>query len=284
MDWDSVWYDEGVCTDWQGHVAPSLEVASLPGKGRGVRAVSRLRAGTLLLAERAMALSPEPELVQRLVSFQETLDVDDPRRICLNLMCDGGLLPLAAPVPLCLWPPKGHGSTDRAVDLCRMQRIVDLNAYRCAPPVSEYAFTTQDSTPSDAERHQTYGLFVLGALFNHSCAPNMAKVLLRDWVFLRAARDVEAGEELTQFYCDVRMPADMRQKELRDLFGFTCNCRRCAFEISLFRGGEMLKPYRSSYSCQLPLCSQAQFEGLVAEAEAAGRSECLWPKAHGIGS
>ena len=32
------------------------------------------------------------------------------------------------------------------------------------------------------QRHSNYGVFPLASLFNHSCAPNMCKVLLADWV------------------------------------------------------------------------------------------------------
>ena len=37
-----------------------------------------------------------------------------------------------------------------------------------------------------------------GSLFNHSCASNATKVLLSDWLFLRAARDLKAGEVVEQ--------------------------------------------------------------------------------------
>ena len=96
----------------------------------------------------------------------------------------------------------------------------------------------------------------------------MSKVLLGDWVFLRAARDIEPGEELSQFYCDVRMPLEMRQKELLELFGFCCQCPRCRFELLL----EPEEPYRQLYSCAVPPTRFAsELESIVAQAEQCAR-------------
>ena len=200
-------------------------------------------------------------------------------------MCDGEELPtFADAVPLPAWPSQAYPlcpekySPERAISVRRMSRIVDLNAYRCASPVSEYAFMDGESQRSEQERHESYGVFPLASLFNHACTPNMSKVLLKDWVLLRAAREIEAGEELTQFYCDIRMPVEMRQKELQDLFGFHCGCHRCRFELSLQKTEQDLEPWRRLYSSEVPGFHQklgpiqvSQLEGLVCEAETVAR-------------
>ena len=54
-------------------------------------------------------------------------------------------------------------------------------------------------------------------MVDHSCAPNMSKVLLGDYLFLRASRDILMEEELTQHYCDIRMPVEMRVQELQQV-------------------------------------------------------------------
>ena len=205
----------------------------------------------------------------------------------LNLMCDGeDLASFPDAVPLPAWPgnayplhPEQH-SAEHAISLQRMRRMVDLNAYRCASPVSEYAFVEEEPQRSEEERHECYGVFPLASLFNHTCTPNMSKVLLADWVFLRAARDISPGEELTQFYCDIRMPVDMRQKELSDLFGFNCGCGRCRFEMSLEKAAkDLLEPWSRLYSSEVPGFHQklgpiqvSQLEGLISEAESAART------------
>ena len=187
-------------------------------------------------------------------------------------------------VPLPAWPREAYPrcpercSPEHAISLQRMRRIVDLNAYRCASPVSEYAFVDGEPQRSEEERHESYGVFPVASLFNHTCTPNMSKVLLADWVFLRAAREISPGEELTQFYCDIRMPVDMRQKELKDLFGFTCDCPRCCFELSLQKAERgLLEPWTRLYSSEVPGFHDrgpiqiSQLEGIVCEAEAAAK-------------
>lgn len=201
----------------------------------------------------------------------------------LDLMCDGSdLAVFSKPVALRAWPGEmgRERSSSSSISLPSMRRKVDLNAYRCAPPVSDYAFA-DGSGAGEEERHSSYGVFPLASLFNHSCAPNMCKVLLADWVFLRAARDIEPCEELTQFYCDIRMPVEMRQKELSDLFGFSCTCPRCRFELQLespSRDASLdasLELWRRFYSCEVPLVHQrfaSELQGLVEAAENAVRA------------
>ncbi|CAK9003403.1 unnamed protein product [Durusdinium trenchii] len=154
-----------------------------------------------------------------------------------------------------------------------MRRKVDLNAYRCSPPVSEYAFTDDGQSNASKARSEAYGVFPLASLFNHSCAPNMSKVLLGKWVFLRAAREIPPGEELTQFYCDIRMPVEMRQKELSDL-PFGKSAKGCRFELLLDTESEEFQPWKRLYSCAVPLLQQrfsSELEGLIADAERCAR-------------
>ncbi|CAE7707888.1 SMYD3 [Symbiodinium sp. CCMP2456] len=281
IDWDRVWQEDFSAVKEFFHAC--LEVRSSQESGRGVWAAGPLRVGELLVAERALGIAPEAELGPTLAKMQSDLAPLDWKR--LNLMCDGEELPtFSDAVPLPAWPSQAYPlcpeqySPEHAISVRRMSRIVDLNAYRCASPVSEYAFTDGEPQRSEQERHESYGVFPLASLFNHTCAPNMSKVLLKDWVLLRAARDIEAGEELTQFYCDIRMPVEMRQKELQDLFGFLCGCQRCRFELLLQKTEQDLEPWRRLYSSEVPGFHQklgpiqvSQLEGLVCEAETAAR-------------
>eukprot|EP00928_Gymnodinium_smaydae_P063876 TRINITY_DN47354_c0_g1_i1.p1 TRINITY_DN47354_c0_g1~~TRINITY_DN47354_c0_g1_i1.p1 ORF type:complete len:560 (-),score=81.05 TRINITY_DN47354_c0_g1_i1:228-1835(-) len=279
-DWSAIW--AGDFRSAAEFASSALEVVTIAGRGRGVRAKAALEPGALLLAERAVATAPEPELGEVLVKLQSRLPEET--RLRLRLMCDGEpLAPVSQPVALQAWPPPElHKERPGEVSLQRMRRIVDLNAYRCAPPWKEYAFMPDDeSAPVDDDetRHMVYGVFPLGSLVNHSCAPNVSKVLLGDWVFLRAAQRIEPGEEITQFYCDVRMPLQMRQKELLDLFGFQCDCTRCRFEEKVWvLSRDSIGPLEGLYSCQVPgfhprrgLIQVSQLEGVLSEAEAAAQ-------------
>eukprot|EP00435_Cladocopium_sp_Y103_P028027 s1294_g6.t7 len=271
IDWERLW--QGDFSQVQQSFHESLEVRCIALSGRGVVTLAPLHAGELLVAERALQVAPEKDLPEILQKQQ--MELDDIAWKRLDLMCDGNdLAVFSKAVALRAWPGDlgRERSSASSISLRSMRQKVDLNAYRCAPPVSDYAFSEGGTGTGEDQRHSNYGVFPLASLFNHSCAPNMCKVLLADWVFLRAARDIEPFEELTQFYCDIRMPVEMRQKELSELFGFSCACSRCTFELQLEDGDESLELWRRFYSCEVPLVHQrfaSELQGLVEAAEAA---------------
>ena len=67
-----------------------------------------------------------------------------------------------------------------------------------------------------------------GSFFNHSCQPNAVVSWRGATLYVRAARRVAAGEELTIAYTDTYRPGPMRRKVLLSSKGFTCQCVRCA--------------------------------------------------------
>lgn len=76
------------------------------------------------------------------------------------------------------------------------------------------------------------GLWVLPAFVNHSCSPNAGRLHVGDNVFIHAARDLKAGEEVTFAYFDVLLPLGTRT-ELCKTWSFLCRCHRCELERSL---------------------------------------------------
>lgn len=272
IDWAAVW--RGDTSTLAPFVHADLEVAPLAGKGRGVVARAPIRPGQLLLAERALAVAPEALLPERLIALQDSLDAVT--RLRLRLMCNGEDGSDSMPhngVALAEWP--GKISEPHAVSLPRMRRIVDLNAYRCSSPLADCAFEADGAGERQKDADVLLGLFPLGSLFNHSCLPNVGKVLLEDWVILRASRDIRAKDELLQYYVDIRMPYEMRQKETIQEYGFRCDCNRCHVEAVIDRQSiAAAKHWRNMYSCQLPRVRNgrgqvhcAMMEGHVAEME-----------------
>ena len=88
-----------------------------------------------------------------------------------------------------------------------------------------------EAAPLAMEAHGT-ALYLLGSMFNHSCAANTAVNFpsadhCAQWV---AARDVEAGEELCISYIAAEqggMSYEQRQRSLRFSHGFFCGCELC---------------------------------------------------------
>jgi hypothetical protein len=53
------------------------------------------------------------------------------------------------------------------------------------------------------------------------------------WVqALRAARDIEPGEQLVISYVDQDLPLSARQQLLSTGYGFMCKCQKCKEELS----------------------------------------------------
>jgi hypothetical protein len=65
------------------------------------------------------------------------------------------------------------------------------------------------------------------AFFNHSCAPNIARVNIGTCVAFLAVEDVPEGAALCISYVDVTMDAKDRRRELEQNYKFVCGCERC---------------------------------------------------------
>jgi hypothetical protein len=72
-------------------------------------------------------------------------------------------------------------------------------------------------------------LFV-GRLLNHSCMPNTVFNQVGDKMVFISVRAIEKGEEITDNYVPIIDPYHVRQKRLREQYGFECCCTRCLTE------------------------------------------------------
>ena len=62
---------------------------------------------------------------------------------------------------------------------------------------------------------QRSGLWLLPSFMNHSCRPNVQRVIAHDRLFLRAGRDLRAGDELFDSYVSVLRPLVHRRAALQ---------------------------------------------------------------------
>jgi hypothetical protein len=61
------------------------------------------------------------------------------------------------------------------------------------------------------------GVYPVGAILNHSCAPNCILTYSGSKQIIRTLRDIEAGEELTHSYVDLCLPTPERRQSLTQL-------------------------------------------------------------------
>jgi hypothetical protein len=109
-------------------------------------------------------------------------------------------------------------------------------------------------------------VYPLGALLNHSCAPNC---LLRfpietqstgeqqqrspPLMEIVAAKDIDEGEELTHSYVELVAPKIVRQSTLASTYGFECECPRCIAGSSKFTI-RLPSNYKSMQTSELTEC------------------------------
>lgn len=71
------------------------------------------------------------------------------------------------------------------------------------------------------------GLFLQLSNINHDCNPNCTIYFKGNTVYLKALQDIPENEEITINYCSIYDTCRMRQKYLKNIYYFSCQCTRC---------------------------------------------------------
>jgi hypothetical protein len=206
------------CADYVGPVA----VAPIPEKGRGVVVTKDVKAGDLLCVSSPLAVAPlragaEMALIQGLVAAAARAPADMKLISCLPVESDAAKAG-EAPVPdLALFRKHLSKGDETFPDPMPSQETF---ARHCAAVVKTAAVRNATSV----------GVYALPSFVNHGCAPNACKVVIGHTLFLRAARDMQKGEEVVMKYFEVTSPEPERAA-LAKRFGIdACACQRCKLE------------------------------------------------------
>lgn len=97
---------------------------------------------------------------------------------------------------------------------------------KCSPVIG---ITKTNSIPFGSGGAQG-GVFPRAARINHSCRQNSQNAWNRnlDKLTIHAIRDIEEGEEITIAYIDGFELSHTREANLKEAFGFECQCEVCA--------------------------------------------------------
>jgi len=71
------------------------------------------------------------------------------------------------------------------------------------------------------------GLFLQSSNINHDCNPNCTSYYKGNTIYIKAARNLKEGEEITISYIPFYDSCRNRQETLRNNYHFTCECSRC---------------------------------------------------------
>ncbi|KAK7751216.1 hypothetical protein SLS62_006902 [Diatrype stigma] len=224
------------CATYIGPVA----VRPSPGRGRGLFTTKPVKAGELLLCEKAFAYSYAGN--ENPISRNNT-------RILMNLgtkrISMGGQAYLIAqivqklyhnPESSALFTELHHGDYRTAtlpeidgkpiVDSFLVERIVSLNCFG-APRTSRHQFLNSAAYTKKAG-HDTCGIWPLASHINHSCVTNCRRSFIGDMMIVRATQDLDTNAELVFTYNHtlVHKPYEETQEGFRN-WGFTCKCTLC---------------------------------------------------------
>ncbi|KAJ4344790.1 uncharacterized protein N0V89_012534 [Didymosphaeria variabile] len=114
------------------------------------------------------------------------------------------------------------------VDIFRVEYIRRFNCYSAPTRSSDLLNQPPDSNPE-----LRTGFWTQASYMNHSCLPNTIRTFIGDIRFLRAVRDIAAGEELTNQYVAPDIDITERQEKLRTMWGFECDCQLCGLDGSI---------------------------------------------------
>ncbi|MCO5560633.1 hypothetical protein L7F22_014249 [Adiantum nelumboides] len=222
------WTEAPPCPDYVGPVSISR---TPDGRGRGLYATCDVAAGDVLLISNAFAATyndtDRVEMYFKIASIvkqspralhqyyalagnddHDSIEVPDVKLYDPSIPCeDGGEVHAAA----------------LAFDEARVIHIMNVNSFS----------GELKSAKTDPEMRLT-GLWLLPSFINHSCIPNASRLIVGEAMFILAARNIRANEEITISYTDAMAPLKRREDNLGQTgYGFHCECKRCTLERSV---------------------------------------------------
>lgn len=107
-----------------------------------------------------------------------------------------------------------------------VKRIVANNEFMC--PISRPTKDQRFGYEVDTELNSTAGIWIRASYINHDCMGTARRSFIGDIMVVRAARDMDAGTEITFPYLKLEWerPEEMREVT-RVWWNFECNCVNC---------------------------------------------------------
>lgn len=216
----------------------------VPGKGRGLLLTRDVRAGELLIVEKAIGVGFKGEDA---IDHRKSYDFMFPRALVpgISTRAEIGLArlvigswdnpslyhqltqlaggPKSDTLPSLRLPPSENAwleselPSSGELDLEQIKNIYKVNAYSL-PLIGE----NLDTEPNK----EGGGVFYASSFINHSCIPNTSRIAFGDVLVIRANTDLRKGEEITQNYM-IGAPYHLRAIRLKDSWGIDCTCALC---------------------------------------------------------
>lgn len=195
------------------------EIADSALHGQGVFAKEHIKAGDLVLCEKAIMMPNiyEPSRASAALYATTVRQLYENPSLAKSVLrlhggdhvrsgCEGKIID-GVPV----------------VDVWLVEAIRRKNCF--SAPLS----TREDTRPTTHGVSHTKGLWPYASHLNHSCVPNTVRSFIGDMLISRALRDIEPGEEIFHSYTNIKAHYGRRQAEFHG-WGFQCTCELCQTE------------------------------------------------------
>ncbi|KAH6642926.1 hypothetical protein C7974DRAFT_386403, partial [Boeremia exigua] len=216
-----------------------IEIKESAGKGRGIFVTKPVKAGELLLCEKAFAQAYVPETGVGNSRLTLLVNIEAGRSFM------GGQADLIKiivqkiyrnPSLAATFTALHHGDYKTAsttsvdgqpvVDTFLVEKIMGFNVFGC--PLSSLE-THKSTAANDSKTQAAYhscGIWTQASYINHSCMQNARRSFIGDMMIVRATRDLQPGEEITFWY---HMPSGepLKAQEKLKNWQFVCDCAIC---------------------------------------------------------
>uniref|UniRef100_A0A914Z682 SET domain-containing protein n=1 Tax=Panagrolaimus superbus TaxID=310955 RepID=A0A914Z682_9BILA len=214
------------------YVGP-IEIANIPGKGRGIVATKNIKEGTLLAVEKAFSsgfsqdfpVSLEPVFLGDLSAQAQMLQVIQTMK---NLQNN----PQKAEELYGLYAGDEMKQTENVppgiIDAAKIQQICSLNRWGSGCDNLANVYNLDGQLQEDTENSN---LFILPSYFNHSCLANSFRTFYGDVIVIHATEDIKKGDEISIAYLYPLNGYQFRKKRI-DSWKFECHCKLCELDAS----------------------------------------------------
>ncbi|KAF9740546.1 hypothetical protein PMIN06_001607 [Paraphaeosphaeria minitans] len=217
-----------------------VEIRNTKTKGRGLFLTRAVKAGDLLLCEKAFAhayapdddkgnskitLLMNPETKMGFMGGQADLLTIIVQKLFRN--------PSLAPS----FTKLHHGNYEAAstsmvdgqpiVDTFLVERIMSLNVFGCPLSSLNTRSDMRSSKPEEPTAYHSCGIWTQASYINHSCTSNARRSFIGDMMIVRATQDLEADTEVSFWY---KQPTGEHSEDPREVYkhwGFICTCAIC---------------------------------------------------------
>ncbi|RYP42447.1 hypothetical protein DL768_010328 [Monosporascus sp. mg162] len=229
--------------DHSTYVGP-VSVRASGSRGRGLFTTEAVRAGDLLLCEKAFAhafvdtgkAGHNQDVTILINSETDSMTMGAQaeliRMIVQKLYRNPSLISVITDLHHGSYKPVDAFDVDGTalVDTFLVERIVSLNCFGCPLFSRESHLRAVDDDMSqkmNEEQFHSCGIWTMASYINHCCYSNARRAFIGDMMVVRATRDLAPDTEITFWY---QMPVangyGKRQKKFRQ-WDFECNCTIC---------------------------------------------------------